>query len=243
MLSNNRVRELAKLNMKKYRNESALVIVEGKRLIAQLFHDKIHIEEIFCLENDVKKYAVMNPDRLTICTEPQLAKLSSAKTPQNIAALIKKPDLSLNLNGFLLYLDNISEPGNLGTIFRTAAAFNIDGIVLSPDCCEVYNPKAIRASLGSVFTVPHLIRGTDFLKNTDSEILSTVLEDAEPLTEIRSLKKPIILVIGSEAHGISREIVKMTAKKIYIPMSSRMESLNASIAAAIAIFHINQVIK
>jgi len=243
ILSNARLKELVKLQQKKYRVEAGELLVEGFRLIEQLISDNIPISEIFCLEKDVRKMNRICNAPVTVAVEWHLQKLSGTKNSQNIIALLKAPESKIIKTDFLLYLDDISEPGNLGTIFRTASAFGIDGIILSPGCCEVLNPKVIRASLGAVFSVPFEIRDTEWLRNQNAMKVCTAMEKAVPIDDIKVWKSPLILVVGSEAKGISRKILEMADHTVYIPMSGKMESLNAAMATAIAIYHIRLISK
>ena len=237
-LSNTRCKELSKLLQRKYRLEAGQILVEGFRLIEQLVSDKIPISEIFCLEKDIRRMKRTGNAPITVALDWQLQKLSGTKNSQNIIALLIAPMSKIVNTDFLLYLDNISEPGNLGTIFRTASAFGIDGIILSPGCCEVLNPKVIRASLGSVFSVPFEVRDANWLKRQNAMTVCTALEKAIPIGEIVKWQSPLILVVGSEAKGISKEILALADHIVYIPMNGKMESLNAAMATAIAIYHI-----
>lgn len=242
-ISNNRLKELLKNKQKKYRNDSDYILVEGNRLIDQLHRNSISIIELFCLEKDFSDYKYLEPVQITSCDKIQLNRLSTSKTPQNVIAMVKKPQQKILNSDFLLYLDNVSDPGNLGTIFRTASALGITGIVMSPGCCDVFNPKALRSSLGAIFSLPFSIEDYRWVKASKSKIVCTVLEKAQSILEIQSIEKPVMLVIGSEAHGISEELVNIADHRIYIPMSNSMESLNVSVASAISMFYLNQFIK
>ncbi len=148
-IAKERLKQLAKLKQKKVRQSENLVIVEGYRLIEQLIKNGIELEELYVAENYKLKLQVKCP--IFSLKKFELEKITSTETPQEVAALIKTNLQPITRNKRLLYLDGISEPGNLGTIIRTASTFGLDGIILSPDCCEIFNPKVIRASLGAVF--------------------------------------------------------------------------------------------
>ncbi|MFC1898147.1 TrmH family RNA methyltransferase [Candidatus Cloacimonadota bacterium] len=238
VLSRNQLKELAKFSQKKYRDLEQKVIVEGFRLIQQLLENGTEIEEIYTTDPENLKILPDIKCKIFQVEQWQLEKITSTKHPQNIAALVPLRKLPILRKKFLLYLDNVSEPGNLGTIFRTAAAAGIDGIVLSPECCEVYNPKVIRASLGSVFSIPFEIQAANWLKDQDSILISTGLKNSKNLFEIKVPDKDKILVLGSEAHGISQTILKISDFNVHIPMSDNIESLNVAVAAGIIIFHL-----
>jgi TrmH family RNA methyltransferase len=139
-----------------------------------------------------------------------------------------------------MYLDGIQDPGNLGTIFRIATAFGFDGVVLSPDCCEVFSPKVIRASLGSVFWIPSLIGDLEWLKSQDALKIGLDAGAETPLNRIKiATGETVILVVGSEGNGIRREVLSLLDIKTCIPISKDMESLNASVAAGIAAYELS----
>lgn len=235
-LSNNHIKKLTRLNNKKYRKLYNQAIVEGVRLIDQLNDYNIKFEEIIfsgSYTDEISKYSTEN---LYFATQDQMGKITATKTPQNIAALVNTTSIPIPDKKFLLYLDDINDPGNLGAIFRTATAAGVSGIILSPGCCEVYNPKVIRASLGSVFFLPSEIHDHDWLKKQQTNIIATSLEDSSNLFE---LKKPdnLILIIGSEAFGVNKKILQISDFRARIPIPGNIESLNAAVAAGIAIYH------
>jgi len=236
-LSKEHTKELAKLKQKKYRENIGSVIVEGARLIDQLQKNGILLQELYISDPD--KYTLKNFHTTRIFhAEPwQIEKIANTKHPQDIAALVRTKTVPIVERSFLLYLDDIKEPGNLGAIFRTATSAGISGVVLSPDCCEVSNPKVIRASLGTVFSLPIEIHDIDWLKHNDSAIIATNLHDSVDLFDAVKPDGNIVLVIGSEAFGIRREITDLANLKVKIPISNSVESLNAAVAAGIAIFH------
>ncbi len=150
-LNNNHAKKLVKLHQKKYRTLYKKTIVEGVRLIDQLKDYGINFDELIISNPDQFDASQYSAKQIFIANEDQMKKITSTKTPQNIAAVINTIPIPIKETQFLLYLDGISDPGNLGTIFRTATAAGVSGIILSPDCCKIYNPKVIRASLGSIF--------------------------------------------------------------------------------------------
>ena len=173
-----------------------------------------------------------------------MSRICDTRQPQALAALYDIPMQRLVEFNRAIYLDRISDPGNLGTIFRTAAAFCIEQIILSPQCCEPTSPKVIRASLGSVFWVPYIVEGYDWLLSQNA---LTIAADAKAQASLGSLTVPlkdpsghnkIILVIGSEAHGVDESILRNCTQRIRIDMHESMESLNASVAAGIMMWKI-----
>ncbi len=236
-LSKEHTKELAKLKQKKYRENTKAVIVEGVRLIDQLQKNGILLQELYISDPDKYTLKDFNTNRIFHAEPWQIEKIADTKHPQDIAALVHTKTVPIAERSFLLYLDDIKEPGNLGAIFRTATSAGISGVILSPDCCEVFNPKVIRASLGTVFSLPIEIHDIDWLKQNDAAIIATTLHDSIDLFKAVKPDGNIVLVIGSEAFGIRWEIIDLTNLKVKIPISNSVESLNAAVAAGIAIFH------
>jgi len=236
-LSNNHAKELAKLQQKKFRTLNRKTIVEGVRLIDQLNDYGISFDELIITNSDQIDTSHYSAKQISIANRDQMKKITETITPQNIAAVIEIKPVPIEQTQFLLYLDGISDPGNMGTIFRTATAAGVSGIILSPNCCEIYNPKVIRASLGSVFHLPSETHEHNWLKSIKNTIIATTLEDS---TNIFKLERPasLILVIGSEAFGVSQDILQIAEHKVNIPIQGNIESINAAVAAGIAIYHL-----
>lgn len=178
--------------------------------------------------------------------------LSKTVTPQGILCTVSKPEHDLreiiSLVGKndgsckFLILENIQDPGNLGTMLRTAEAAGASGIIMSRDCADIFNPKVIRSTMGSVFRVP-FVYVEDFtgavqeLKKSDITVYAAYLHGGESMREMQFDKKCAIM-IGNEGNGLTDEAVSVADKRVFIPMSGQIESLNAAIAAAILLFHI-----
>jgi TrmH family RNA methyltransferase len=240
-ITKNQIKELAKLQQKKFRQQFGKVIVEGRRSIDLIRQNYVPIEAIYyCDERDLPPDL---PEKIIQykLTRWQLEKITATQHPQNIAALVKTDTKKIEKHNFLLYLDNIKEPGNLGTIFRTAAAAGLDGIVLSPECCEIFNPKVIRASLGTVFTIPSEIHDLDWLQARSARVFLSTLKSAKSLYLLEPVSENIILILGSEADGVRPEIYHMGFENIKIPISSHVESLNVAVAAGIFIYHLKNL--
>ena len=236
-ISKEGLKELVKLKQKKFRQEKNMVIVEGKRIIKQLLQNKIPIQELYITESEDRDYWKNFGIPLLNLKEFEMEKIASTKNPQSIMALVKTEPKQISKNNLLLYLDRINEPGNLGTIFRTASAFGIDGIVLSQESCEVFNPKVVRSSLGAVFQIPVEIHDADWLKNQSHYKIATSMENAIPLQKINNNPDKKILIMGSEAFGIRQEILELANVNVKIPISDHMESLNVAVATGIILHH------
>ncbi len=240
-LSKNKLARLLKLKQKKYREAEGKTLAEGINLIEQLFANGIRPLELICSNPDSLMGIIGNKGvPIFITGQNELAKLSDTDTPQSAVAVYSIPQTKLKDRRLVVYLDGIRDPGNLGTIIRTAAAFGLDGIILSPDSCEIWSPKVVRSSLGSVFWMPIQIAGADWLGQQKSLKIGLLMDGDTDLYRLKvDSKKPCCIIIGSESRGISPEVVKLLDQKVYIRINENMESLNASVAAGIAMYELS----
>jgi TrmH family RNA methyltransferase len=230
-ISRARLKELALLKQKKYRLQEAQVVVEGERTLKQLKEYGILPREQYLKDGVEAIWGNVPPYSLR---EHEFGRICDSDHPAGIAALFGLPAEREVPLGVAFYLDGIQDPGNLGTIFRIAAAFSLDGILLSPDCVEVSSPKVIRASLGSVFQIPFQVLDTDAIKGLGAELVITDARRGIGLKEfVNEDVRPIMIVLGSEAHGISGRVQKMAGKALRIEMGTGMESLNVAVSAGI----------
>ena len=246
MISKSELQYYSTLLTKKYRKSENKFIVEGKKSVLEGINSSYKCEIIFV----TNKFSEENSDtigeitalknRITTLKEKELQKLSDTKTPQGIAAVFLKPKLdsaqlsSIN-DKLIVMLDNISDPGNLGTIIRNCDWFGVKNILLSKSIVDYTNPKVIRSSMGSVFHI-NLFEEVEAdsllkLKGRGFEILCADLE-GENIFTYRSEKKKI-LNLSSESHGPSKRIDKISDKKICIPKIGSAESLNVASASAV----------
>lgn len=238
-ISNNKIKEIVKLHQKKYREETDLFLVEGLKSVQELIEANVEILEIYATkEQNIKK-------NYTLVDENTIKKITTTSSPCEILAIAKKrktsKDKFKNLNKLIL-LDSISDPGNLGTIIRSAAAFAIDGIILFSDCVELYSPKVIRSTAGNFFKLPIINISTEKeLKElfTTHKFIATALskENNISLKECKEIDKYIIM-FGSEANGISENLTKITDKNIKLEMTNNVESLNLSVSASIILYEL-----
>ena len=217
-ISNNRIKEILKLHQKKYRDELGLFIVEGFKAVEELIENNIDIKEIYAIKAfDTEKYTVK------IIDESIMKKISTTSSTCEILAVAKKKEY--NINDFikknkLILLDSISDPGNLGTIIRSASAFGIDGIILYKDCVDMYSSKVIRSAAGNFFKIPIIIiKNTEEIKNNfkDFNKIATALyeKNTNSIEECKNIKKYIIM-FGSEANGLSNELINIADKNIIL---------------------------
>ena len=239
-ISNNRIKEILKLHQKKYRDELGLFIVEGFKAVEELIENNIDIKEIYAIKAfDTEKYTVK------IIDESIMKKISTTSSTCEILAVAKKKEY--NINDFikknkLILLDSISDPGNLGTIIRSASAFGIDGIILYKDCVDMYSSKVIRSAAGNFFKIPIIIiKNTEEIKNNfkDFNKIATALyeKNTNSIEECKNIKKYIIM-FGSEANGLSSELIKLANKNIILKMNNNVESLNLSVSASIIMYEL-----
>lgn len=242
MISKSQIQYIRSLHQKKFREKNREFIVEGPKLVDELLKSRFEVKRIYAVSGE-SDWLERGHDRGIESIETgqaELSRISALKTPNSVLAIAGMPDLDADdfvmPDDFVMMLDGISDPGNLGTIIRTSDWFGIHTLVCSPDTVEVFNPKVVQATMGSVFRCRVFYTDVrSFLSNLNSgvTVYGTFLEGSNIYAE--NFSSPGILVIGSESHGIRPDVEKFITKKIHIPsLSGGAESLNASVAAAIA---------
>ena len=231
--NNDKVKFWQKLKQKKYRDIEKLFLVEDEHLVNEALKKNI-VKEIITVDNN-KKYDV---DTYYV-TEKIMNLISSQVTSAKVIAvchILKENAIS----GNILVLDKLQDPGNLGTIIRSAVAFNFDSVILSDDSVDLYNPKVVRASEGMLFHI-NVIRTNiiDFLNNLSDEYIK-ITTDVNNGSHIKNIEiKKCAIVIGNEGNGVSEEVSSMCDEKVYIPMNSDCESLNAAVTASILMYEVS----
>lgn len=248
----NKVLKLARsLQKKKNRYAEGLYFAEGVRMVSEALRDaKEQIRAVLIAEEFAKKHEdfvkkIDIDDELVYTVKDHLfAGICDTETPQGVGVLLKMPQNQPDFaekESFILALDGVSEPGNLGTMIRTAEAAGVDCVWLLCGCADLYNPKVVRATMGSVFRVS-CKTGVERAALFDYQkqgffVTATALGDSVPLGAATRTEKQI-LVIGSEAAGVSAEILSRADQRVRIPMQGKVESLNAAVAAGIAMYQI-----
>ena len=248
------IKYIQSLQLKKFRDAHGVFVAEGEKIVSELLASDFKIEMLCALPAWFDEHKARIPESLTCC-EPspkELGRISNLKTPNQVLAVVKKPARALLYLKFekdiVLVLDKIQDPGNLGTIIRTADWFGIRNIICSPDTADIYNPKVIQATMGSFIRL-----------NVQYAALTTVLKglpEGFPVygafLEGRNLFKttistPSVLIIGNESQGISREIASFVNRKVMISRGvnesddiAGAESLNAAMAAGIMMAYFRQ---
>lgn len=244
---NNLFKFVKKLKERRFRDKENLFILEGLRLIEEAIRANMDIEYIIISKdyedkfNDLLLENNISSNKIITLSNNLFMQLASTENPQGIIAVIKKNDKKKDLSGdFFLICDKVQDPGNLGTIIRTAHAAGVDGIILTKGTVDIYNDKTIRSTMGSIFYVPIFYDDKDFtiirnLKKDGFALVATSLKESRNFFE-EDLKGKIILAVGNEGNGISNELFELADKKVKIPMPGGAESLNVSIATSIILF-------
>lgn len=228
MLSKNQIKFIKSLKQKKFRLQHQLFVVEGEKIVNDFLNSDWKIEQIYATkewEGDAVEVSIK-----------ELERISSLKTPNKVLAIIKIPKRKSVISGNLvLALDAIKDPGNLGTIIRLADWFGIQHIICSQNCVELYNPKVVQATMGSIcrIQVQYLNLKATLENMTDYKICAAVM-DGKSVFSLKKSEKRIVLM-GSESHGISTELLELAHQKVTIPKSenSQAESLNVANACGI----------
>ncbi len=258
--NNPTVKWAASLRDKKGRDKEKRFIAEGEKLTYEAIEASLPIEYIFISQSKAEKIIPRLRERgndensknpvVQVLADSVFEKISTETAPQGVISVIKhldffsqsdiiyKEEFSQNACGRSIVLCSVRDPGNLGSAIRSAVAFGVENIILSDDCADIYNPKTVRGAMGSLFRVK-VTRVSDLLKYIEAmhsfgrRVFAAELSaSAKPLGEIK-LTKWDAVIIGNEGHGIPEEISAACDSGIYIPISSKTESLNASVAAAI----------
>ncbi|MBQ7202597.1 MAG: RNA methyltransferase [Eubacterium sp.] len=227
------------------RQKNSLFVLEGARLCFDVLNSVYRVRYLLLTQKAMDKYAdridslIAVSDKAYIITDEINSKLSDTATPQGIYAVCEMTEQKVELKNKVVALDRVQDPSNVGALIRTAEALGIDSIILY-DCCDIYNPKALRASMGSVLRLGCVQCDSlaDTLNNLKDEykIYSTVPQrDAKSITEI-DFTAPSVCVIGNEANGVEENIKALSDELITIPMLGRAESLNAGVAGAITMW-------
>ena len=261
------VKWAASLQDKKWRDREGCFIAEGTKLTYEAIEAGLPIHSVFVDEERKDKIlpkleSVMsdkNCEKIPIylLSSSAFEKISTEKAPQGVISVIKSLDFFYNIdiiykeeffldeNEKALALYSVRDPGNLGSVIRSAVAFGVDHIVLTADCADIYNPKTIRSAMGSLYrTKVTIVKDFESFinaaKHNGRRVFAAELsENAKSLHEI-GLTKGDIVIIGNEGHGISKDVSSVCSGSVYIPISKKTESLNASVAAAIFMWEQNK---
>ena len=235
---NGKIKELKKLNQKKVRDLKGLFLVEGEHLVLEALKKGCLIE-IYVLEGYETKINVPT----FYVNEVVMKFISELESYPNMIGVCKKVEASADLGNSILLLDNIQDPGNLGTIIRSASAFNINTIIASLDTVDFYNSKVVRASQGMLFHVNLIKRDLKKelleLKENGYKIYSTNVKNGKDIKKVEKSEK-FAIIMGNEGSGVSDELANLADEFLYIPMSSNCESLNVAVATSIILYELDK---
>ena len=233
MISINQKKFVNSLKQKKFRTEHDLFVVEGIKLVQELLQSNYKISAIYATLNWIEK----NPEVECIeVSEKELQSISSLKTANEVLAVVKQkePQLMDVSNQLNIALDKLQDPGNFGTIIRTADWFGVQNVICSNDSVDVYNPKVLQATMGSFFrmNIVYVALAEFFSKNNDLIIYGALL-DGKNVYQKELKSKGSVLLMGNESKGISEELKPFINEKILIPNFGKAESLNVATATAV----------
>jgi TrmH family RNA methyltransferase len=243
----------ASLADKKQRDRSGLFAFEGFKLLEDALRSGTEIDRVFVTERAYGKYKTLLSavaDKITVVTDEVYAKFSFENAPQGVFTVAKKKErreMEYTSDSFVLFLDAVGDPGNLGTIIRSADAFGVDTVFVGKGSADIYNPKTVRASMGSLFRVDikvcdDIASDISALKQRGFDIYAAMLDpDSENLLDIELEKGNIGFVVGNEGHGISADVRDACGKSVIIPMCQGPESLNAAISASVLCWEVFRV--
>ena len=234
-VNNERIKELVKLKEKKYRDKMGLFFIEGLDIIEEAYKNGL-LKELYILDGYDSPYKDIPYTNVSYEVMKKISDMESVSEYYGVCKKIHEKELGKKI----IILDGIQDPGNLGTIIRSAVAFNIDTVVLSRECVDLYNSKVLRSTKGMIFNKNVIVRDiVPFIDSLDKyTIYGTSVTNGE---DIRSIELPeyIALIIGNEGKGISQEVYDRCNKFIYIKMNDKCESLNAGVAASIIMYEVN----
>ena len=236
MLSANQKKFVNSLKQKKFRNQHHCFVVEGVKMVEELLLSDFKIDTIYALSD----WATQHPKlKVEVISEKELKSISSLVTPNKVIAIVQqKEKISSDLSKLLtIALDDIQDPGNFGTIIRTADWFGITNIICSEDCVDVYNPKVIQATMGSLFRVNvYYTNLATFLKKNSNLTIYGALLNGKDISCKKLTSAGSILLMGNESKGIAENLIPLVTEKIAIPKFGNAESLNVATATAILCF-------
>ncbi|MCL7749808.1 TrmH family RNA methyltransferase [Halalkalibacter alkaliphilus] len=243
-VKNEHVKRWKKLHTKKGRETAGRFLVEGYHLVEEALKANMAVEYILMTEGAILPSSLSMQDQDMIIVSDQVMKeLSETETPQGIAAVCvipTEPNVD-KVTGQYLLLDRIQDPGNLGTMIRTADAAGMTGVILGEGSVDVFNSKVIRATQGSIFHLPvikgNLEKWIEVFKKSSIPVFGTALNEASSYSAIQP-QSHFALIMGNEGEGVAQPLLEKTDQNIYIPIHGQAESLNVSVAAGILLYYL-----
>jgi TrmH family RNA methyltransferase len=233
MVSKNQIKLITSLQQKKYRNEHQMFIAEGVKVIQELLQSNFVLEHLFITETIFEQ---VGSSQKTVVKEPDMKRISALSSPSSCLAIFKRPaEAKIETRGLIVALDDIRDPGNLGTIIRLCDWFGVRQLLCSLETVDVYNPKVIQSTMGSIKRVNvNYVDLDKYVSESSLPVFGTFMDGKNVYGE--ALPKEAILILGNEANGISAGLEKITKNRIAIPRFGAIqqtESLNVATATAI----------
>lgn len=233
MVSKNQIKLITSLQQKKYRKQEQLFFAEGVKVVQELLHSNFELQDLFTTKQD---FLTVPKNKVHAISEVELKKISALTTPNTCLAVFKIPKAKEMVEkGLIVALDDVRDPGNLGTIIRLCDWFGIETLFCSEESVDIYNPKVVQATMGSISRV-NVVYGNleTFLSQTKLPVFGTFMDGKNIYQE--ELPKEGIIIMGNEANGISTSVEKLVSERIAIPRFGNLqvtESLNVATATAI----------
>ncbi|MFH0346947.1 TrmH family RNA methyltransferase [Bacillus vallismortis] len=238
---NQKVKDWKKLHTKKERTKTNTFLIEGEHLVEEALKSEGTVKEILVKDETKIPSALDVSIQCYVLSEDAFATVTETETPQQIAAVCHMPDEKLGLPQRVLLIDAVQDPGNLGTMIRTADAAGLDAVVLGDGTADAFNGKTLRSAQGSHFHIPVIRRNlhtyVDELKAKGVKVYGTALQNGAPYRDIPQ-SEPFALLVGNEGAGVDAALLEKTDLNLYVPLYGQAESLNVAIAAAILVYHL-----
>ena len=236
---NSKIKNANKLKKKRERDKTGQALIEGIHLIEEAYQSNLTIKQLFIIEPERTEQALIDYSEETFQINMKVAEaLSGTITPQGFFAVIEKPNYDVTHAKQVLLIDRIQDPGNLGTLIRSADAAGIDLIVMEKGTADAYQDKVLRASQGSVFHIPVVTADLQgFIKQFEGPVFGTALENAVSYKNLEP-QETFALLLGNEGDGVNNTLLEHTTKNLIIPIYGKAESLNVAIAGSILLYHL-----
>jgi len=250
-IKNDKIKNLRKLYQKKYRKQKGQFILEGLRLTRGSYNAGANLDTIYITKdfyNNLIKdeaFLINNQDKIVFVSNKLIKEVADTENPQDIITVVNEPNFNekqVLSKEYILILDQVQDPGNMGTIIRTAVAAGFQSLIITKGSVDVFNLKVLRSTMGAIYSIP-------FIKDVDLDKLKTMLNNKKQYIYAADLnteqyynelkyKRPLSLIIGNEAHGIREELLDLANQKVKIPIRGDIESLNAAVAAGLIMYEI-----
>lgn len=237
-IENKKIKDLKKLNTKKFRDKTGLFLVEGKHLVLEAYKTG-YLKELLLEKDEIFPLAVPT----NYVTNNVIHYITDVESPGTVFGICEKKHVPQNYGKRVLILNDIQDPGNLGTIIRSAVAFHVDTIILSPKTVDIYNAKVIRSSQGMIFHIPIIIRDLyeviPNLQKNHYKIYGTKVTYGKKLKTVENIQK-FAIIMGNEGQGVEEAILDLCDEYLYIEMDERCESLNVGVATSIILYELDK---